>query len=111
MLRVRSFNAYLRCPHVDPSPPARAVRDAMRRRLWRRRFSYAGRSVKPCVRFCAPSGMNLSWTVRGRGGIVMIGELPRTEKFKQQFDWPDALIHVPLGDGANYRKPINSCNM
>jgi hypothetical protein len=29
-------------------------------------------------------------------GTVMIGEAPRTEEFKQQFDWPDALIHVPF---------------
>jgi hypothetical protein len=29
-------------------------------------------------------------------GAVMIGEAPRTEGFKQQFDWPDALIHVPF---------------
>ena len=29
-------------------------------------------------------------------GTVMIGEAPRTEEFKQQFDWPDAVIHVPF---------------
>jgi hypothetical protein len=29
-------------------------------------------------------------------GTVMIGEAPRTEEFKRQFDWPDAVIHVPL---------------
>ena len=29
-------------------------------------------------------------------GTVMIGEAPRTEEFKRQFDWPDALIHVPF---------------
>ena len=29
-------------------------------------------------------------------GTVMIGEPPRTEEFKQQFDWPDAVIHVPF---------------
>jgi hypothetical protein len=29
-------------------------------------------------------------------GTVMIGEAPRTEEFKQQFDWSDALIHVPF---------------
>jgi hypothetical protein len=29
-------------------------------------------------------------------GAVMIGEAPRTEEFKQQFDWPDALIHMPF---------------
>jgi hypothetical protein len=29
-------------------------------------------------------------------GTVMIGEVPRTEEFKQQFDWPDAVIHAPF---------------
>ena len=29
-------------------------------------------------------------------GAVMIGEAPRTEEFRQQFDWPDAVIHVPF---------------
>jgi hypothetical protein len=29
-------------------------------------------------------------------GAVMIGEAPRTEEFTSQFDWPDALIHVPF---------------
>ena len=29
-------------------------------------------------------------------GTVMIGDAPRTEEFKQQFDWPDAVIHVPF---------------
>jgi spore maturation protein CgeB len=29
-------------------------------------------------------------------GTVMIGEAPRTEEFKQQFAWPDAVVHVPF---------------
>jgi hypothetical protein len=29
-------------------------------------------------------------------GTVMIGEAPRTEEFKQQFDWPDAVFQVPF---------------
>jgi hypothetical protein len=29
-------------------------------------------------------------------GTIMIGEPPRTEEFKQQFDWPDAVIHMPF---------------
>jgi hypothetical protein len=29
-------------------------------------------------------------------GTVMIGEVPRTEEFRRQFDWPDAVIHVPF---------------
>jgi Glycosyl transferases group 1 len=29
-------------------------------------------------------------------GTVMVGEAPRTEEFKRQFDWPDAVIHMPF---------------
>ena len=29
-------------------------------------------------------------------GAVMVGEPPRTDEFKRQFGWPDALIHVPF---------------
>jgi hypothetical protein len=29
-------------------------------------------------------------------GTVMIGEAPRSEEFERQFDWPDAVIHVPF---------------
>jgi hypothetical protein len=29
-------------------------------------------------------------------GAVMIGEAPRTPEFRTQFDWPDAVIHVPF---------------
>jgi hypothetical protein len=29
-------------------------------------------------------------------GTVMIGEAPRTEEFKRQFEWPDAVIPVPF---------------
>jgi hypothetical protein len=29
-------------------------------------------------------------------GTVMIGEAPRAEEFERQFDWPDAVIHVPF---------------
>ncbi len=29
-------------------------------------------------------------------GVVMIGEAPRTENFRKQFDWEDAVFHVPF---------------
>jgi hypothetical protein len=29
-------------------------------------------------------------------GTVMIGEAPHTEEFRRQFNWPDAVIHVPF---------------
>lgn len=29
-------------------------------------------------------------------GTIMIGEGPRTEEFRRQFDWTDAVVHVPF---------------
>jgi hypothetical protein len=29
-------------------------------------------------------------------GNAMIGEAPRTDEFRRQFDWPDAVIHLPF---------------
>jgi hypothetical protein len=29
-------------------------------------------------------------------GTVMIGEAPRAEEFERQFNWPDAVVHVPF---------------
>ena len=29
-------------------------------------------------------------------GAIMIGEAPRSEQFEKQFDWPDAVIHIPF---------------
>ena len=29
-------------------------------------------------------------------GAVMLGEAPRNDEFKRQFDWPDAVIHLPF---------------
>jgi hypothetical protein len=29
-------------------------------------------------------------------GTIMLGEAPRNEEFKRQFDWPDAVIHLPF---------------
>ena len=29
-------------------------------------------------------------------GTIMIGEAPRTDEFRRQFDWNDAVIHVPF---------------
>ena len=43
-------------------------------------------------------------------GTVMIGEAPRTEEFKRQFDWPDAVIHLPFDspDVADILAGLNS---
>ncbi len=29
-------------------------------------------------------------------GAVLIGEEPRSEEFRRQFDWPDAVVHLPF---------------
>jgi hypothetical protein len=29
-------------------------------------------------------------------GTVLIGEPPRSEEFRRQFDWPDAVVHLPF---------------
>ena len=42
-------------------------------------------------------------------GTVMIGEAPRTEEFKQQFDWPDAIIHLPF-DSPDVGRIISELN-
>jgi hypothetical protein len=42
-------------------------------------------------------------------GAVMIGEAPRTKEFKQQFDWPDAVIHVPF-DSPDIGRIITDLN-
>jgi len=43
-------------------------------------------------------------------GTVMVGEAPRTEEFKRQFNWPDAVIHVPFDspDIGNILADLNS---
>ena len=30
------------------------------------------------------------------GGTVMIGDAPRSDNFKKQFDWPDAVMHISV---------------
>jgi hypothetical protein len=36
-------------------------------------------------------------------GTVMIGDAPRTDEFRRQFDWPDAMIHLPFDSSAPER--------
>lgn len=42
-------------------------------------------------------------------GTVMIGEAPRNEEFRCQFDWPDAVIHLPFDspDIARFLADLN----
>jgi hypothetical protein len=43
-------------------------------------------------------------------GTVMIGEAPRIAEFERQFDWPDAVIHLPFDspDVNSILKDLNS---
>ena len=43
-------------------------------------------------------------------GAVMIGEAPRTAAFQRQFDWPDAVIHMPFDcpDAAGFLAGLDS---
>jgi Glycosyl transferases group 1 len=43
-------------------------------------------------------------------GTVMIGEAPRAEEFERQFNWPDAVVHVPFDspDIARILADLNS---
>lgn len=43
-------------------------------------------------------------------GTVMIGEAPRSDEFARQFDWPDAVIHLPFDspDIADFLADVNS---
>jgi hypothetical protein len=43
-------------------------------------------------------------------GTVMIGEAPRNAEFERQFDWPDAVIHLPFDspDVVSILKDLNS---
>jgi len=42
-------------------------------------------------------------------GCVMLGEAPRTEEFRQLFDWPDAVIHFPWDspDAARFVRELD----
>jgi hypothetical protein len=39
----------------------------------------------------------------------MVGEPPRTDDFKRQFDWPDAVIHVPF-DAPDISRILSELN-
>jgi hypothetical protein len=42
-------------------------------------------------------------------GTVMLGEAPRSDEFKKQFDWPDAIIHLPF-DSPNVGHILDGLN-
>ncbi len=65
--------------------------------LKRSRFFFANRSYVNRPDFRARGEELSSRFYEGAAaGTVMIGEAPRTDAFRRQFDWPDAVIHVPF---------------
>lgn len=65
--------------------------------LKRSRYFIANRSYVNRPEFTAGRDEISSRFYEGAAaGAVMIGEAPRTEEFKQQFDWPDAVIDTPF---------------
>lgn len=45
----------------------------------------------------------------GAAGVVMLGEAPECDEFRQQFDWPDAVIPVPF-DCASIGRVLKELN-
>ncbi len=65
--------------------------------LKRSRYYIANRSLVNQPEFTAGrEGISARFYEGAAAGAVMIGEAPRAEAFKSQFDWPDAVIHLPF---------------
>jgi hypothetical protein len=65
--------------------------------LKRSRYYIANRSLVNQPEFTAGrEEISARFYEGAAAGAVMIGEAPRAEAFKSQFDWPDAVIHVPF---------------
>jgi hypothetical protein len=65
--------------------------------LKRSGFYFANRSYVNRPEFTAGrEEMSSRFYEGAAAGAVMIGEAPRTPEFGRQFNWPDAVIHVPF---------------
>ncbi len=65
--------------------------------LKRSRYYIANRSYVNMPQFTlGREEMSARFYEGAAAGTVMIGEAPRDDEFKRQFDWPDAVIHVPF---------------
>jgi hypothetical protein len=94
-IRSQRFPTGASAPHIPRQQPARTSRHAggntqaqplhRQSRLCQQTRVRAGRDEIP-ARFYEGAA----------AGTVMIGEAPGTEEFKRQFDWPDAVIHMPF---------------
>lgn len=76
---------------------AREHRRMLANLLKRSNFFFANRSYVDRPEF---TGDREEFSARfyegAAAGVVMIGEAPRTDEFRRQFDWDDAVIHVPF---------------
>jgi glycosyl transferase family 1 len=86
-LRQRSF-------HVDDASEHRLLLASL---LQRSRFFIANRAlVNEDAVTTGRDEISGRFYEGAAAGTVMLGEAPRTEEFKRQFDWPDAVIPLPF---------------
>jgi hypothetical protein len=86
-LRQRSF-------HVDDASEHRLL---LANLLKRSRFFIANRAlVNEDEMTAGRDEISGRFYEGAAAGTVMLGEAPRTEEFKRQFDWPDAVIPLPF---------------
>jgi hypothetical protein len=72
-------------------------RGMLARLLKRSRYYIANRSLVNKPEFTAGrEEISARFYEGAAAGTVMIGEAPRSEEFQRQFDWPDAVIHLPF---------------
>jgi Glycosyl transferases group 1 len=78
--------------------------------LQRSRYFIANRSRANEPEFTAGGDEISSRFYEGAAaGTVMLGEAPRTPEFESQFDWPDALTHLPF-DSADVGRVLAELN-
>ena len=84
-LRQRSF-------HVDDASEHRLLLASL---LQRSRFFIANRALVNEAEITTEE-ISGRFYEGAAAGTIMLGEAPRTEEFKRQFDWPDAVIPLPF---------------
>lgn len=84
-LRQRSF-------HVDDASEHRLLLASL---LQRSRFFIANRALVNETEITTEE-ISGRFYEGAAAGTIMLGEAPRTEEFKRQFDWPDAVIPLPF---------------
>ena len=64
--------------------------------LQRSRYFIANRSRVNEQEFAGRDEISARFYEGAAAGTIMLGEAPRNEEFKRQFDWRDAVIHLPF---------------